>query len=60
MKCECKKVHNFLDVYTSDKVGITIKQRWHKCFYCKKYNLSKWIRLHEARCDIRWKEYVAQ
>jgi hypothetical protein len=52
-KCKCEKAHTLLDVLkVNDEKGIVENiQKWHKCFSCGKYQISKWIRLHEIRCN---------
>jgi hypothetical protein len=51
-KCKCEKAHTMLDVLkVNDEKGIVENiQKWHKCYICSKFQISKWIRLHEMRC----------
>ena len=51
-KCKCKKAHTMLDVLVAnDELGkVEYRQKWHNCHYCGRYQIAKWIRLHETRC----------
>ena len=50
-KCKCEKAHTFLDVMTEDNNKVIYRQKWHTCFSCGRFQLAKWIRLHEIRCN---------
>ena len=51
-KCKCEKAHLLTDVLTiEDNLRVVNVQKWHKCFNCGKFQISKWIRLHEFRCN---------
>lgn len=60
-KCKCEREHILTDVLTTTGNGLEVvnRQKWHKCFYCQKWQVSKWIRLHEVRCDTRWARSLA-
>ena len=50
-KCKCDREHTLLDVLKiNEKNLVENVQKWHKCYICSKFQLSKWIRLHEVRC----------
>jgi len=51
-KCKCEKAHTMLDVLVAnDELGkVEYRQKWHNCHYCGRYQIAKWIRLHEMRC----------
>jgi len=55
-KCKCEKAHTMLDLYNHDDNKIWEKQKWHKCYICSKYQIGKWIRLHEMRCYYAHKQ----
>jgi hypothetical protein len=59
-KCKCSKEHTLIDVLTTTGKGLEViyRQKWHSCFYCQKWQVGKWIRLHEARCDVRWNKHL--
>ena len=60
-KCKCEREHTLVDVLTTTGKGLQVvnRQKWHKCFHCGKYQLSKWITLHEFRCDTKWANQLA-
>ena len=59
-KCKCDKAHTMLDVLRVDENNkIQQVQKWHKCYICSRFQIGKWIRLHEMRCYYAHKD-VAQ
>lgn len=59
-KCKCTKLHTLTDILTTeDNLKVVNVQKWHKCFHCGKFQLSKWISLHELRCDTKWANHLA-
>lgn len=49
-KCKCDKAHSLLDIFTVENNKVENIQKWHSCYYCGKYQVSKWIRYHEVGC----------
>jgi hypothetical protein len=59
-KCKCAREHTLIDVLTTeDNLKVIYRQKWHNCYYCKKFVIAKWIRLHEVRCDTKWANHLA-
>jgi len=59
-KCKCVREHTLTDILTTeDNLKVVHRQKWHKCFYCKKYKVSAWIRFHEVKCDTKWAKQLA-
>ena len=57
-KCKCDKAHTMLDVLMVDDENqkVIYTQKWHTCYICSKYQIGKWIRLHEMRCYYAHKD----
>jgi hypothetical protein len=50
-KCECNSHHTIADLYSEALPQVVVRQKWHKCYICKKFKTSTWIRYHEVSCE---------
>ena len=59
-KCECNSHHTLADLYAEALPRIVVRQKWHKCYICSKFQTSQWIRYHEVSCEFakNYKESV--